>query len=263
MNSLHERGLSYSSINSARSALSAFIVLKDGSNVGTNSFVTRFLKGIFNIKPPLPRYNSVWDAKVVLNFIRSLGDNASLSLKMLTLKLCMLMALVSAQRCQTLCALSIDGLTVTEDSVTFHINTLLKTCRQGKLGKTVKFQVYSIDEHLCVKRCIDVYIERTREVRGQEKQLLISFVHPYRKVGTDSVARWIKTVLALSGIDTDQFKAHSTRAASVSACVRYIPVEDIVKRAGWSNETTFQRFYNKTVESKDKFQDTLFENNDV
>ena len=47
------------------------------------------MKGIFitpgfNIKPPLSRYSSVWDTEVVLNYLRSLGDNASLSLKILT-----------------------------------------------------------------------------------------------------------------------------------------------------------------------------------
>ena len=47
LNSLHKNELSYSSVNSARNALSAFAVLEDGTNVGTNSFVVRFMKGIF------------------------------------------------------------------------------------------------------------------------------------------------------------------------------------------------------------------------
>ena len=107
LNSLHEKGLSYSSINSARSALSAFTVLNDGSNVGTNSFVTRFMKGIFNLKPPRPRYNAEWDVKVVLNYLRSLDTNKDLSLKWLTLKLCMLLASICRTVSNIMCFASV------------------------------------------------------------------------------------------------------------------------------------------------------------
>ena len=197
------------------------------------------MKGIFNLKPPGPRYNAVWDVKDVLNYLRSLDANKNLSLQWLTLKLCMLLALVS--RCQTLCALRVDSMTVLEDKVTFSITSLLKTSRRDKVGRTLNFQAYSLDDRVCIKETIIEYCKQTKELRGQETQLLLSFVPPHNRVGTDSIARWIKIVLAASGIDTNQFKAHSSRAAAVSACVPYLPVQDIVKRAGWSNEQTFQK----------------------
>ena len=177
-------------------------------------------------------------------------------------KLCMLLALVSAERCQTLCALRVDSMTVLEDKVTFFsITSLLKTSRRGKVGRTLNFQAYSLDDHVCIKETIIEYCKRTKDLRGQETQLLLRFVPPYNRVGTDSIARWIKIVLAASGIDTKQFKAHSSRSAAVSACVPYLPVQDIVKRAGWSNEQTFQKFYNKPIVAKDTFQEKLFEKN--
>ena len=45
----------------------------------------------------------------------------------------------------------------------------------------------------------------------------------------------LKAVLASNGIDTNQFKALSSRTAAMSAFARYLPIQDIVKRAGWSN----------------------------
>ena len=45
----------------------------------------------------------------------------------------------------------------------------------------------------------------------------------------------LKAVLAINGIDTNQFKAHSSRTAAMSAFARYLPIQDIVKRADWSN----------------------------
>ena len=46
---------------------------------------------------------------------------------------------------------------------------------------------------------------------------------------------FIESVLAINGIDTNQFKAHSSRIAAMSAFARYLSIQDIVKRAGWSN----------------------------
>jgi hypothetical protein len=67
-------------------------------------------------------------------------------------------------------------------------------------------------------------------------------------VSKDTIARWILTVMLDSGRDVGIFKPHSTRSAATSivkqACV---PIQDILKHAGWSNERTFDQFYNKPV----------------
>ena len=51
-----------------------------------------------------------------------------------------------------------------------------------------------------------------------------------------------------AGIDVTGFKPHSTRAAATSAANKTgISVTAIMKTAGWSKETTFQKYYNKPV----------------
>ena len=51
-----------------------------------------------------------------------------------------------------------------------------------------------------------------------------------------------------AGINTEIYGAHSTRAASTSAAHRKnIDTNRILATAGWSNENTFSKFYNKTV----------------
>ena len=42
---LFNQGLSYSALNTARSALSAIIIMGSGESFGTNRVVTRFMKG--------------------------------------------------------------------------------------------------------------------------------------------------------------------------------------------------------------------------
>ena len=60
------------------------------------------MKGVFKGSPPTPRYQSTWDVKPVLTYLSSLHPVEKLELKTLTLKLIMLIALVSAQTGQSL-----------------------------------------------------------------------------------------------------------------------------------------------------------------
>ena len=63
-----------------------------------------------------------------------------------------------------------------------------------------------------------------------------------------SISRWIREVLALSGIDMTTFGAGSTRSASVSAAARCgASPAQIMKQGDWTNLGTYQRFYNKVL----------------
>ena len=62
----------------------------------------------------------------------------------------------------------------------------------------------------------------------------------------NTISRWFKTSLKLAGIDTDVFKGHSIRSAASSAAkIQGAQMTDILSIAGWSNEETFARYYNK------------------
>ena len=246
MYELYESGKSYSLMNTTRSALSSFVLLEDGLNVGTHPLLCRFFKGIFNLRPPLPRYTHIWDVRIILNHLRSLSPIKYLSLKNLTLKLCMLLALLSAQRCQSIHKLRIDKIKINGNSVTFDIDDLIKTSRPGKVGQQIELHTYPPDMRLCIKLIIKTYLERTKFVRNGENQLFLSYVKPHNKVSKDTISRWIRTCMANAGIDVQVFKAHSVRAASVSAAEKcFLPMKDIISKAGWSNEKTFQKYYHK------------------
>jgi len=110
---LFEKGLGYSALNTARSALSSIITLSSNISFGTHPLVRRFLKGGFESHPSLPRHNIIWDVGIVLDYLKTFQTAETLTLKMLTLKLNMILALISAQRCQTLKALSLDSMSTT------------------------------------------------------------------------------------------------------------------------------------------------------
>ena len=62
--------------------------------------------------------------------------------------------------------------------------------------------------------------------------------------GTSAVARWIRSILKDAGVDTSIFKTHSVREAATSAAANaFVPLQEILNMADWSNSSTFQRFY--------------------
>ena len=105
---------------------------------------------------------------------------------------------------------------------------------------------------LCVLSHLVKYLEITAGMREQNSQLLLSITKPYQPVSRDTISRWIKIVLHESGIDTDQFTAHSVRSASTSKLARNgIALDIILNAANWVNASTFATFYNKQIQSCD------------
>ena len=50
-------------------------------------------------------------------------------------------------------------------------------------------------------------------------------------------------MLAPADIGTSVFSAHSTRCASASKAIATISADMLLRAAGWSEESTFQKFY--------------------
>ena len=92
-------------------------------------------------------------------------------------------------------ALNIDSMILSTNNCSFEIKLLLKTSRPGQHLSVVEFVAYNPDRRLCVVAHLSDYIERTRDLRGEEKQLLLSFRKPHKAASPDTVSRWIKIML--------------------------------------------------------------------
>ena len=214
--SLYEKGLGYSAINTARSALSSVLDLPGGNTFGTHPLVTRFLKGVFELKLSLPRYTTIWDVGTVLRYLQTLHPIPELNLKTLIKKLTMLLCLLTGQRCETLTKLDVSFMQALPDKYVFTIGEKLKTTKPGKHLEPVELVAYKQDESLCMVSHITHYLHMTKALRGQNCQLLISFIKPDNPVSNSTVGKWVKSILDDAGIDVTKFSGHSTRPAATS-----------------------------------------------
>ena len=215
---LFENGSSYTAINTARSALSTILCNDQGLTIGKYNSVRRFLKGVFELRPPMPRYQCIWDANIVLEFLRNWYPYEDMPLSHLTHKVVMWLALSvsSAQRAQTLNVINVTNISFSDDLVEIPIYKLLKQTTARNRKFLIRLKPFKDQPSLCIIKCLRAYIEATKELRKNEEQLLISIVKPHKPVTTQTISRWLKLVLQKAGIDVVKFKAHSTRAASVS-----------------------------------------------
>ena len=87
-------------------------------------------------------------------------------------------------------------------------------------------------------------MEVTSPLRKESDQLFVSIIKPHEPVAPCTIARWLKEVLKLSGVDVSMFTAHSTRSASASAAADSgVTNSDILKATDWNTESVFRRFY--------------------
>lgn len=205
------------------------------------------MKGVFHNRPALPKYNVTWDVDDVVKFLASWPDIQLLTLRQLTLRLAMLLCLVSGQRGEAIHKMKVSDIKFVENMCTITFSSILKTSTPKRHTQPLQIHCFE-NERLCVVSHLRRYLLITQEFRSGE-QLFLTYLKPHKPIARNILSRWIKQVLKLAGIDTEIYTAHSTRAASTSAAnARNVPIDQILKAAGWSNKTSFVRFYHKPVQ---------------
>lgn len=245
---MFKEGLQYRTINTIRSAISMTHEHMEGAPIGKHPLVSRLFKGIHNSRPPQPRYVATWDVDMVTEYLKGLGENSSLTLKQLSQKLALLMALVEASRVSELQALDLRYRSYRPEGVVFQLPTLGKKRVAGAPPKEVFFGAFPDDSHLCVMKFLKHYEDVTAQYRKKDlnipRPLFLSYIKPHAPVTLQRIANWLKEILKKAGVDTAMFKAHSVRGASSTAALRKgVLIEDILRTADWSTDSTFRRFY--------------------
>ena len=103
------------------------------------------LKGVFNKRPPRPKYSTVWDVDQVLTWFKKLGPSESLSLQDLTIKTTMLLVLTRPYRGADLAALDVNQRQYVPEGVVFLSSHLSKQSRPSHHGVEFFFPYFKED----------------------------------------------------------------------------------------------------------------------
>ena len=84
---MYKRGCRLSGICAARSALSSAVTIPGYERMSNHPLISRYVKGIYNKHPPLPKYVNTWDMNKLLTYYDNMGSNSELTFKQLCRKI--------------------------------------------------------------------------------------------------------------------------------------------------------------------------------
>ena len=244
-------GSSTSYVNTMRSAINFFSL--SSLDLENNTIIKRLFKYFYRIRPLKPKYSTFWPVAKLLNFLKPLHPPQKLTLKELTLKTVALVALTSSDRGQTLHLARSDKMVLNDNgSLEFLIHDRIKSTRRVIKPKTMYCCTSKVEE-LNVAKYVQYYLESTMDYRNSllDKKLFISWITK-KPVTSATIGGWLKTVLHLSGIDTNLYTAHSYRGAGLSkAHSKGASPSQIISGGNWSNIDIFENHYHAPTDDSE------------
>ena len=148
----------------------------------------------------------------MLNAMQQWGESDSLSLKLFTLKLMMLLSLTRPSRSADLVSLN-EASTSLKVWFFYPIHWPNNLCRQGKPLVEYYFASFPDNKQLCRVDTLQQYQLAIMPLRRGYTQLFLDTVKPHNLVTSCTITWWLKVVLKMSGIDV------------TLVCIWHIPLE--------------------------------------
>ena len=197
---LFDSGLSYRTINVARSTLSSTLQHIDGVAVGCHPLVVRLMKGVFNSRPPVKKTFPSWSVSKVIETLKAWSPAGSLSLRCLTLKTVMLLALATGKRVSSLYLLSIKKgyIQFSDSKVVLQFDGLEKHSRPEFSGAPVVLQSFNEDPRICPVFYLRYYLKKTKDIRKSDR-LFVCVNAPHSAPKPATLSSWLRKVITQSG----------------------------------------------------------------
>ena len=257
---LFDKGLKYRTIAGYRSMLSTVLAPVEKFPVGQHPYIIRLLRGIFNTRPPVKRLLPEWDLLIVLDGLKNapFEPMKDAPLKFVTWKTVFLVAITTFRRCSDIKSLRLGegAVNVQSQGITFIRQGLSKQDRANHEPTKIVVPCFSENKLLDPKRAIAYYLKKTEKVRRSESQdkvqLFLSTVKPHNPVTSQTISNWIVKLIKFTykkaGKTVQNVRGHSTRSVGPSwALFKGAAMKNVLESADWSKETTFTKFYLKSV----------------
>ena len=268
--------LSHNTIMTHVSALSSCTYGIEGLRVGIHPLVSAWVRGHKICHPPVKLRVPPWDLPSVLV---ALGEDKFEPLRQadmehLTYKTLFLVAVASARRISELHALSVQPPFLIENPLSFNLAVnpafLPKTNTQEALDSDIELRAFvpnpsskfeRILQRMCPVRALKIYLERTREVRGQNRALFVHFIPAKapRPISKATLSRFLTAAIREAYFILDregeivQANPHTVRGVATTwAEFARVPPKEICRAATWSGPCSFARHYRLELDGDKK-----------
>ena len=191
--------------------------------------MAQYGKDVFNLRPPRPKLQFVWDVKIVFNYLEEKGLNKNLPDKILSQKLLILLLLLGGQRMNTVFNFEVDNMFINTECAIFSPNKVLKHSKPGRKLDQSTYRSF-LQKEICIVDTLQGYLtHRKLRVDCSIKKLFITFKAPYHEASIDTLRRWIYDLFSGSQL-LKNFTPQSCRVAATSKTKKLNEnMEDILK----------------------------------
>ena len=243
---MFDKGHAYSTINSAKCTIATIVHIPPYSSLNKHPLINKYMTGVFNLRPPKPKLSFVWDVDILFRYFEQQRENSSLSNRLLTQKLLVLLLLLGAHRISTVKLFGLSNMVLNDLPVTFIPTEVLKHSGKSKPPDKFKYRSYT-DKKLCIISCLREYLTRQdKHVELNVNQLIITLKKPFQGASVDTMRRWVKDIFIINNVV--DFSPHSCRAASASKSKNMeVNIDETLKRSCWKNRKNFFIYYDKVI----------------
>ncbi|XP_063050161.1 uncharacterized protein LOC134444913 [Engraulis encrasicolus] len=269
---LLDKGKAFSTIKVYLAAISACHVGFGDKTAGQHPLVCRFMRGARRKRPISRPLVPLWDLALVLSALSAhpFEPLEHVSLKFLSIKTALLVALTTAKRVSELQAFSVKpsclqfGTDFKKVRLRPNPGFVPKVMDSAYRCQTVELEAFHpppfISEEsqvlncLCPVRALRIYIQRTAEFRRHD-QLFVAWATHHRglPLSRQRLSHWILEAISAAyqskgSLPPEGMRAHSTRGMATSwALFRGVSIGELCNAANWASGNTFARFYRLDV----------------
>ena len=185
----------------------------------------------------------VWNINTVLDYIKTLPSNSTMSLMQLSQKLAFLLLICTTRRRSDIMAVHLNYITRDANRYVCHLQALSKMySTRNNSCQLLEILRFPSDKWVCPYNTLAWYLYRTKTVRTDCRWLFVTTTTG-SEAAPATFSRWVKTFMCNAGIDIAKFTPHSCCAAGSSFLLSLnVPLDGITRKGCWQTTSTFKTF---------------------
>ena len=252
---------SASSVNTAISALSAVLKVSLGCTLAEWPMVSEFRAAVNKKTPPGPTYRTTWDITVLLRKVETFGENESMALELLLLKVVALLRIDCFARSSDITRIFREDVIFQNDRVVLHFlrTKEWRAASQNAWGEfSAPVSIFKLKAGVstCCYQALAVWMKRTeaivrsQKVHGRWRTPVVCHVQGGfmgKPVSAKYVATLSYAAMRAAGVDPS-FKGRTIRAAASSAAKDYGASEkEVVRQGRWTDGKMWRKYYYRSI----------------
>ena len=242
-------GLATSTIHSYRSAISTVleVVHPKLPRIGYNVIIKGLSKGLAELKPVMPKYDSIFDMNIILKKLIDWGPDRSLTINRLRMKLLVLLILGTRYRFDDITKIDFHSVKVYTNKIT-GICIKPKQTGKGKPAreKVIPFECQTESPVLDIVNCWETYSAVSDSYRLKDEKAIFITLNG-KAIGSKTLGVWIRRLYAECGIP-QQYRPHSIIAASLVYYSRKGMSQEELRQHRWKSSRTMDQWYTKDID---------------